>query len=203
MIEAEQMLLKIVPRADYVLKVPDEREYQNVSHFRSAMFPEAGAAAQLSVQKMVTLTDNLRAIKIKDPNAVFQTFLYAALSLLYQDKYRSNSEGEAGNVEYLLETIKCTLYSSDVDFQLIKGTGYQGENVQMKAMAARFFHLLQDQTIRLTVNRMKCAEWIMEHNPLLAHTFILLFRFILVRLEVKGSDDFKISADIDSFVNLV
>ena len=84
----------------------------------------------------------------------------------------------------MLETIKCSLYSPDIDFESIKGVNFDVDTKQMKAIAARFLNVMEDQSLRLSVNRLRCAEWILDQNEKLVKTFILLFRFILMRLEV-------------------
>ena len=78
--------------------------------------------------------------------------------------------------------MKCSLYSPDIDFSSIKGVDFSVETVQMKAMAARFLNLMEEQSLKLTVNRLKCAEWICQHNPIIVQTFVLFFRFILMKL---------------------
>ena len=105
---------------------------------------------------------------------------------------------------FLLETIKCSLYSPDIDFSCIQGVVFNVETEQMKAMAARFLVFMEDQTLRLTVNRLKCAEWICDHNEGLVRSFILLFRFLLMRLEVDGAKDYQSMGDPEeSVVNLI
>lgn len=81
-----------------------------------------------------------------------------------------------------METIKCSLYSPDIDLTSIQGVNFAVETVQMKAMAARFLNLMEEQSLKMAVNRLRCAEWICQHNPLLVHAFVLLFRFILTKL---------------------
>lgn len=74
----------------------------------------------------------------------------------------------------------------------------------MKAMAARFLNFMEDRTLRLTVNRLKCALWILEHNPILLATFVLLFRFILFRLEIEGTNNYNdLGNPEETIVNLI
>lgn len=56
----------------------------------------------------------------------------------------------------------------------------------------------------MSINRLKCLEWICEHNPILVTTFVLFFRFILMRLEIQGSSNYKVPGNIEeSIVNLI
>ena len=87
--------------------------------------------------------------------------------------------------------VKCSLYSPDVDFTTIKGLDFVPETLQMKALAARFLNTMEDHTLRLNVNRLKCAEWMCEQQPMLLRTFVLLFRVILMRLEIDGADNYQ------------
>ncbi len=57
-------------------------------------------------------------------------------------------------------------------------------------MGAQFFNYMSVISENLTVNRMRHAEWIMEHNPLLVEGFVLFFRFILSKLEVEDARDY-------------
>jgi hypothetical protein len=104
----------------------------------------------------------------------------------------------------LLETIKCSLYSPDIDFTVIKGVDFPVETAQMKAMAATFLNVMDNPDLKMAIDRLKCLEWICEHNPLLVNTFVLFFRFILMRLQIEGSADYKTPGNIEeSVVNLV
>lgn len=41
---------------------------------------------------MVTLIDNVFSLNLADPNSVYHMLTYNLLSILYQDKYRHNSD---------------------------------------------------------------------------------------------------------------
>ncbi len=45
-------------------------------------------------------------------------FAYILINILYQDKYNISNEGESN--QFLLEMIKCSLYSYDMNFDEIK-----------------------------------------------------------------------------------
>ena len=100
--------------------------------------------------------------------------------------------------------MKCSLFSPDIDFSSIKGVDFPVETVQMKAMAARFLSLMEEQSLKLTVNRLKCAEWICQHNPIIVQTFVLFFRFILMKLEIEGANNYKAMGSVEeTVVNLI
>lgn len=101
------------------------------------------------------------SLRLTDPNAVFRMLTYTLLSILYRDKYRHNNDNEFENTHYLLETLKCSLYSPDVEFTCLKNIDFPVDTLQMKAMGARFFAFMEDRSLRLTVNRLKCALWIL------------------------------------------
>lgn len=84
----EIALLKIAPHPKFVLKTPEERQSQNINHFEGKLFPSASHSVQKSVQKLVSLTDNLKSRKQSNSNSVFEMLTYTFLSILYQDKYR-------------------------------------------------------------------------------------------------------------------
>ena len=85
------------------------------------------------------LTDNLHGMPLDDANTVYHSLILSIFSILYQDKY--HNEGDTQH--YLLESIKCSLYSPDVNFNCIKNIDFTVDNHQMKAMAAKFLDSME------------------------------------------------------------
>lgn len=61
--------------------------------FEGTVFPPASPSAQKAVQKMITLTENMRSLKQSHPNALFHMLTLALINILYQDKYSASAEG--------------------------------------------------------------------------------------------------------------
>jgi len=114
---------------------------------------------------------------------------YTLIGILYQDKYSASSDLE--NNLFLLETIKCSLYSKDVDMKIIRNAPPNYETKQLKLMAYRFFSFMEHPSLSLKTSRNKCAQWILTENPLLLLAFTLFLRVILSKIGIEEADDFK------------
>lgn len=90
--EVEETLLKVAPRPNYAIIIPQEEDLHSIDSFTSALFPPASSTAQQAVNQMVTLTDRLRSSPTSDPNATFRMLFYSLISILYRDKYRPGGE---------------------------------------------------------------------------------------------------------------
>jgi hypothetical protein len=61
----------------------------------------------------------------------------------------------------------------------------------MKLLASSFLNFMQHISPNFAINRLKCAEWIFQQNPMLLEAFTLLFRFILSRLGTESAEDYR------------
>jgi hypothetical protein len=56
------------------------------------------------------------AVPFKDSNSVFRILIYGLFSIIYaQDQPKSKEKTTHGNL--LLESLKCSLYSKDINFK--------------------------------------------------------------------------------------
>lgn len=161
MLKTEDYLLHVTSVEGFELQLPNERDFQNINHFTGSLFPSASQSTQKVVHKMVTLTDNMRGLKLSNPNSVLEMFTFTIMSILYQDSCRSGSNNESENSSFLAETLKCSLFSPNLDLSAIKNASFQINILQMKSLVSKFFNFMEGKSIRLTVNRLKCAEWIL------------------------------------------
>lgn len=97
----------------------------------------------------------------------------------------------------LLETLKCTLYSADLKFSNIAGYGKAIDDVQGKAMIARFFDVLAIEKNALGSNFSKYLEVFIHKNPLIINIFVLFYRLVLTKLEVETAEDFKTAVNFE------
>lgn len=129
---------------------------------------------------------------------------FALMSILYRDNGKNNGGFDAETVNYLLETIKCSLYSEDVQFKLIKNVEVKFDTLEMKLLICKFFVFMESQSLKLTTNRFNCVKWIFQHNPMLLLGLNLFLRCILSKLGTQGSDDYRKFGNVEeSVTNLI
>jgi hypothetical protein len=128
---------------------------------------------------MLTHTQNLRSLKQQDPNASLKIFSCAMLAIIYPP---TTGPRIAPVNNLLLETLKCTLYSADLKFSNIAGYGKAIDDVQGKAMIARFFGVLAIEKNALGSNFCKYLELFIHKNPILINIFVLFYRLVLTKL---------------------
>jgi hypothetical protein len=76
--------VKVKPMAPYCLKTPTGEQLGSIHLFQGKLFAAAGSQTQAAVQRLVTLTDNLHAVEVGRPNAVFHMLIYNLMTVLYQ-----------------------------------------------------------------------------------------------------------------------
>jgi hypothetical protein len=109
MIEVEKQLLAVVPLDAYRLHLPLPMQ-PNLPPSGQSLVPPSPAVQQ-QIERLLTYTQNLRAVRQKDPSSVLRAFGHAVLAIIYPPASGSRS-GPTNNL--LLETLKCTLYSEDI-----------------------------------------------------------------------------------------
>ena len=129
-------------------------------------------------------------------------FTYVLINILYQDKYNGSSEGESN--QFLLETIKCSLYSHDMEFNEIKHVGLTYQTSHLKMIINHFLLFMQEQMMTIKANTIKCAELIFQENPQLLLAFTLFLRVILLKLGVEEAKDYRTCVNVEQAVtNLI
>lgn len=113
------------------------------------------------------------------------------MSILYRDNCKNVGGSDVETINYLLETIKCSLYSQDVELKLIKNVEVKFDTLEMKLLICKFFVFMENQCLKLTTNRVNCVKWIFDHNPMLLLGLNLFLRCILSKLGTEGSDDYR------------
>lgn len=197
-------MLELTAKPNYVLRKPTPLQMKDIALYKSSLFAPPTPETQSHIRKIVSLADQMVVVRLSDPNSLFRMLLYSLLSIIYSDQNLKKAGHNEHHTHFLLDTIKCTLYSKDVDFNEIKNKRLELEKPQAKAMAAQFFHFLHSPPPHPAVDHLAYAELLLELNPLLVEIFTLFFRFILVRLEIELADDYQRPVNIcESITNLL
>jgi hypothetical protein len=91
-----------------------------------------------------------------------------------------------------------------VNFNQVANRNFPVDNLQAKAMIARFFNFLTNADEYSNLERIKYVEWAFESHPLLLELFVLYFRIILATLDVEGANDYTHPLlEHDTLANLI
>jgi hypothetical protein len=134
------------------------------------------------------------SLREDDPNAALKVFTYGLLALLYP----SSSPGANHS---LLETVKCSLYSKDLDFThtLAHPPRRTVDSLQAKAMLGKFLHTLTSAHGG-NEERLRMGVVLLDGNPMLVELFLLFFRAILGKLELEGAQEYAYALPFDGAV---
>lgn len=174
MIEVEKQLLALVPLDTYRLHLPLPNQ-PTIPLIGTCLAPPSPAVQQ-QIERLLTHTQNLKAVRQTDPNSVLRAFGHTVLAIIYPPASGPRS-GPTNNL--LLETLKCTLYSEDIR---LSGWAEEVEDLQAKAMVARFFDLLASQKESIGSDFGQYAEALIQCNPLLSTILTLFYRAVLAKL---------------------
>lgn len=142
------------------------------------------------LKKLLQNSKNTICLKETEGNSDLKLFWYTLLTLLLP------ADSPSPNFS-LFETIKCSLFSEDLDFSQNTSSGPSFDDLQGKAMMTRFLNYLTS-TVGSNIERLHKGVALLEGNEILINLLVMFLRKILVKLDVEGADDFlqKVSFEV-------
>jgi hypothetical protein len=173
-------MMQVDPHPAYALLQPAQASLHRHCPSSLPLFTRGETPPEHPLCKILPNTRNTISFREDDASAPVKLFTYALLALLFPPN------GPTPN-NSLLETLKCCLYSRDLNFTLPRNSRAV-DSLQAKAMLTRFLHALAAPNMA-NADRLREGEAMLEANPLLVELFVLFFRAILGKLDLEGAQD--------------
>lgn len=134
MLEVERQMLALEPLPPYILNNPAQYPPTRHTSTLAPTFIHGELSADHPLRRMLPNTRSTLYLREEDPNSPVKLFAYAFLALLFPS-------GSLTPNHSLLETLKCSLYSRDVNFYSAPRSR-PVDSLQAKAMLTRFLNTL-------------------------------------------------------------